>query len=137
MRDALIAAAQRGVRVRIIAPAINDAAFGRVAARSRFGALLAGGVELHLYHQAMYHAKTMGVDNARVIVGSANCDHRSFRLNDEVLACLDDAQLAAEHAQMFEQDLRGSRQLLREEFEARPWWQKCLDHLAGLFRWFL
>ncbi len=137
VRDALIAAAQRGVHVRIIAPAINDAPFGLMAARSRFGALLAGGVELHLYHRAMYHAKTMGVDDTRVIVGSANCDHRSFRLNDEVLACLDDAELAAAHRQMFEHDLRGARQLTREEFEARPWTRKCADQLAGLFRWFL
>jgi phosphatidylserine/phosphatidylglycerophosphate/cardiolipin synthase-like enzyme len=30
----------------------------------------------------MYHAMTMAVDDARVIVGSANCDHRSFRLNE-------------------------------------------------------
>lgn len=137
LRDALIAACARGVRVRIIAPAINDARFGRAAARSRFGALLAGGVELYLYHVAMYHAKTMAVDEAHVIVGSANCDHRSFRLNDEVLACLDDAQLAAEHQRMFEHDLRGAHRLTREEFERRPWRIKCGDHFAGLFRWLL
>lgn len=137
LRDALIAASGRGVRVRVIAPAINDAPFGRVAARSRFGALLAGGVELYLYHAAMYHAKTMAVDDARVIVGSANCDHRSFRLNDEVLAFLDDAQLGADHRRMFEHDLRGAHRLTREEFERRPWYIKLADHFAGLFRWFL
>lgn len=137
LRDALIAASTRGVRVRIIAPAINDAPFGRVAARSRFGRLLAAGVELYLYHAAMYHAKTMGVDDHRVIIGSANCDHRSFRLNDEVLACLDDTNLAAGHRQMFEHDLRGAHRLTREEFAQRKWHIKVGDHFAGLFRWFL
>jgi cardiolipin synthase A/B len=137
LRDALIAAANRGVQVRIIAPGINDARFGRVAARSRFGRLLAAGVELYLYDRAMYHAKTMAVDDARVIVGSANCDHRSFRLNDEVLACLNDEQLAADHRRMFERDLRGAHRLTREEFVARPWYIKLADHFAGVFRWFL
>lgn len=137
LRDALVAAAIRGVRVRIIAPAVNDAPFGRVAARSRFGRLLAAGVELHLYHAAMYHAKTMAVDDVRVIIGSANCDHRSFRLNDEVLACLVDPELAAAHRRMFEHDLRGAHQLTREEFARRKWYIKIADHFAGLFRWFL
>lgn len=137
LRDALIAASRRGVRVRIIAPAINDAPFGRVAARSRFGALLAGGVELYLYHAAMYHAKTMAVDDERVIVGSANCDHRSFRLNDEVLAFLNDPQLAAEHGRMFEHDLAGAHRLTLDEFVRRPLHIKFADHFAGLFRWFL
>ena len=137
VRDALIAACNRGVQVRIIAPAINDASFGRAASRSRFGPLLAAGVEIHLYHVAMYHAKTMAVDDTRVIVGSANCDHRSFRLNDEVLACLEDAPLAAEHRRMFEDDLRGSHRLTREAFERRPLHRKLGDHFAGLFRWFL
>jgi len=137
LRDALIAARSRGVQVRIIAPAINDAPFGRVAARSRFGRLLAAGVELYLYHAAMYHAKTMAVDDRLVIVGSANCDHRSFRLNDEILACLDGDQLAADHRRMFEHDLLGARRLTREDFERRPWHTKVADHFAGLFRWFL
>ena len=137
LRDALVAACGRSVQVRVIAPAINDSRFGRAASRSRFGTLLAAGVEIHLYHSAMYHAKTMAVDDAHVIIGSANCDHRSFRLNDEVLACLDDAQLAAEHRRMFEHDLRGAHRLTREEFERRPWPLKLADHFAGLFRWFL
>ena len=137
VRDALVAASRRGVHVRVVAPAINDSRFGRAASRSRFGPLLAAGVELHLYHAAMYHAKTMAVDDARVIVGSANFDHRSFRLNDEVLACLDNAQVAAEHRRMFEHDLRGAHRLTREEFEGRPWYLKFADHFAGLFRWFL
>lgn len=137
LRDALIAACRRGVHVRIIAPAINDSKFGRAASRSRFGPLLTAGAEMHLYHAAMFHAKTMAVDDARVIVGSANCDHRSLRLNDEVLACLHDEALAAEHRRIFEHDLRGSHQLTREDFEARPWYVKFADHFAGMFRWFL
>jgi cardiolipin synthase A/B len=137
VRDALVAACGRGVHVRIIAPAINDSRFGRAASRSRFGPLLAAGAEMHLYHAAMYHAKTMGVDDTRVIVGSANCDHRSFRLNDEVLACLEDADLAAAHRRMFDHDLRGAHPLTREAFERRPWYLKFADHFAGMFRWFL
>ncbi len=135
--EALQRACERGVRVRVVAPAINDSRFGRAAARSRWGKLLAAGVEMYLYEAAMYHAKTMAVDDTRVLVGSANFDHRSFRLNDEVVAHCIDPTLAAEHGQMFAHDLAQSRRLTLEEFRQRPWYIKLADHCAGMFRWFL
>ena len=127
LRDALVAAARRGVRVRIIAPAINDARFGRVAARSRFRALLIGGIELYLYHAAMYHAKTMAVDDARVIVGSANCDHRSFRLNDEASLNVYDRAFAERMTVMFEQDLKPTKRFTYESWKRRPLKEKLKE----------
>lgn len=137
VRSALVAACGRGVRIRIVVPAVNDSRFGRAASRSRWGPLLAAGVEFYLYRAAMYHAKTMAVDDMWVTIGSANFDHRSFRLNDEVLANFIDAGIGAAHREMFEHDLEGSSPLTREEFERRPWYIKCADYFAGLFRWFL
>jgi cardiolipin synthase A/B len=136
-RSALVEARQRGVRIRIVVPAVNDSRFGRAASRSRWGPLLAAGAEFYLYGVAMYHAKTMAVDDTWVTIGSANFDHRSFRLNDEVLANFIDPAVGAAHRQMFEHDLEGSRRLTWEEFHGRPWYLKLADYFAGLFRWFL
>ena len=136
-RAALVDAGKRGVRIRIVVPAVNDSRFGRAASRSRWGPLLAAGARFYLYDAAMYHAKTMAVDDIWVTIGSANFDHRSFRLNDEVLANFIDAGLAAEHRAMFEHDLKGSRELTWDEFRGRPWYIKFADYFAGLFRWFL
>jgi cardiolipin synthase A/B len=130
----LVAARERGVRVRVIVPAINDSRFGRAVSRSRWGRLLAAGVEFHRYEPAMYHVKSMVVDDILVILGSANFDNRSFAINDEITVGVLDPAVAAEHRRIFEKDLAKSSPLTLEEFEARPLYIKISDHFAGLFR---
>ena len=130
----LVAARQRGVRVRIIVPAINDSRIGRAVSRSRWGKLLAAGVEFYEYLPAMYHAKTMVVDDVLVTVGSANFDNRSFSINDEVALNVLDRDVARTHLQVFEDDLRHSRPLSLEEFRNRSIFIKLADHFFGLFR---
>ncbi len=130
----LIAARERGVRIRVIVPAINDSRIGRAASRSRWGPLLAAGVEFHLYQPAMFHVKSMIVDRVLVTIGSANFDNRSFAINDEITLNVLDPAAAAEHHRIFEADLERSVPLTLEEFEARPLYIKATDHLAGLLR---
>lgn len=130
----IVAAAQRGVRVRVIVPAINDSRMGRAVARSRWADLLAAGVEFYQYQPAMYHCKTMTVDGLLVTIGSANFDNRSFTINDEITLNTLDRNLAAQHLRMFEDDLKNSVRLTREEFEARPVYVKWFDSFCGLFR---
>ena len=132
--DMLVEAMKRGVRVRIIVPAINDSRFGRAAARSRWGELLAAGAEMHLYLPAMFHAKTMVVDGVLTTIGSANFDNRSFSLNDEVTVNILDRPVAQKNLKIFEDDLTRSRPYTREEHEGRPAYQKSLDWFCGLFR---
>lgn len=132
--DMLLEARARGVRVRVIVPAINDSRFGRAASRSRWGKLLAAGVEFYRYLPALYHTKTMIVDDVFVTVGSANFDNRSFSLNDEVTLDILSRDVASEHLKLFARDLSQSQQLTREEFEGRPIYIKLADHLSGMFR---
>lgn len=132
--DMLVAARQRGVKVRVVVPAINDSAFGRAASRSRWGRLLEAGVEFYQYLPAMYHPKTMAVDDALVIVGSANFDNRSFAINDEVTMSILDRKLAADHKRMFEGDLEKSAPYTFPEYQARPFYIKATDAFCGLFR---
>lgn len=132
--ETILQARKRGVRVRVVVPAINDSRFGRAASRSRWGRLLEAGVEFHLYQPAMYHPKTMVVDDLLVTIGSVNFDNRSFAINDEVLASLLDRRVAEHHRQMFERDIKRSKQFTFEDFKSRPFYIKITDHLAGLFR---
>jgi cardiolipin synthase len=132
--DMLLEAMSRGVKVRIIIPAHNDSKFGRAASRSRYGKLIAGGAEFHLYQPAMYHAKTMVVDNVLLIIGSSNFDNRSFAINDEVTVGVLDPRIAKEHVRIIEDDIKHSKPLSREEFESRPIYIKALDHACGWFR---
>lgn len=130
----LLAARARGVEIEVIVPLTNDSRFGRAASRSRWGKLLAAGVKFHRYEPAMYHCKLMIVDDLFVTIGSVNFDNRSFGINDEVNANVLDASVASEALRLFGEDRAKSVPLSREEFEARPWWQKLNDHFCGLFR---
>lgn len=130
----LLEARRRGVRVRVIVPARNDSRFGRAASRSRWGELLAAGVEFYRYERAMLHAKTMSVDDVFVTVGSVNFDNRSFSINDEVALNVLDPAVAADHRRIFDRDLRFSTPLTREEYEHRPFYIRWVDRFCGLFR---
>lgn len=132
--ETLVRARQRGVRVRIVVPAINDSRFGRAASRSRWGKLLEAGAEFYLYQPAMYHPKTMAVDDHFVTIGSANFDNRSFSINDEISASFLEPRVAEAHRRMFEKDISRSTRLTFEEFKSRPFYIKAADHFAGLFR---
>lgn len=132
--DMLLEAIARGVKVRVIVPAKNDSRFGRAAARSRWGRLIAAGAEFHLYQPAMFHCKSMVVDGILVTIGSANFDNRSFSINDEVTLNVLDRKVAAENLKVFADDMKQSQLLTREEFEGRATYIKVLDHICGLFR---
>ena len=106
MQSALMGAALRGVDVRVLVPATSDQPLVDAAARSYFPELLAAGVRIHGYGPPALHAKTMLVDSDAAIVGSANLDNRSLRLNFEVVAiCYGDAPVQRLE-RMFEADLR-------------------------------
>ena len=106
MQAALIAAALRGVDVRVLIPGTSDHAVVDAAAQSYFPELLAAGVAIHAYGPPALHAKTLVVDRDAAIVGTANVDNRSLRLNFEVVAiCYGDAAVEALET-MFEIDLQ-------------------------------
>jgi cardiolipin synthase A/B len=132
--EMLLEARARGVRIRVLVPAINDSRIGRAASRSRWGRLLAAGVEFHLYEPAMFHCKTMVVDDVLLVIGSANFDNRSFSINDEVAMTVIDREVAAANLRIFADDLKKSKPLTREDFEARPLYIKLADHLCGTLR---
>jgi cardiolipin synthase len=132
--EMLLEARARGVRVRVIVPAFNDSRIGRAASRSRWGELIAAGAEFHLYQPAMYHVKSMVVDDVLLTIGSVNFDNRSFSINDEVTLSVLDPKVAQENLRLFEDDLRNSKPLTREAFESRPWYIKLADHLCGTLR---
>jgi len=132
---ALVAAARRGVKVRIVTPGEHmDAETVQRASRARWGELLQAGVEIHQYQPTMYHCKVMIVDGLWVSVGSTNFDSRSFSLNDEANLNIFDAAFASRLTGIFEQDIARSRSISLSEWQRRPLKEKVLDRLAALIR---
>jgi cardiolipin synthase len=102
---ALTSAALAGLDVRLLVPRMSDSRLVTLAARSYFGQLLVAGVKIYEYGPRLLHSKTLLVDDALAIIGSANFDHRSFRLNFEVSMLFDDAGIAAQLARLIEGEL--------------------------------
>ncbi|HSW44955.1 MAG TPA: phospholipase D-like domain-containing protein, partial [Phycisphaerae bacterium] len=91
---ALQAAAYRGVRVRLLIPSCTDHWITLWAGRSYYHELCSAGVEVYEHRRTMLHSKVMIVDEEWAMVGSANIDERSFRLNFEITTILYSRELA-------------------------------------------
>jgi cardiolipin synthase len=133
IRKALQAALKRGVRVRIIVPGAHvDSSIAHAASQAQWGAMLQAGAHIYRYQPSLFHCKMMIVDGYLTMVGSANFDNRSFRLNDEANLNVYDAGFAAQMTKVFEQDLARSRETTLAQWRSRPWTRKAKDWFSSL-----
>jgi cardiolipin synthase len=91
---ALALAALRGVQVDIVLPARSDHVVMDWALHANVGPLLQQGCRIWLNPQPFDHSKLMVVDDEWCLIGSANWDTRSFRLNFELNVELYNPELA-------------------------------------------
>ena len=112
---ALVLAAMRGVEVEVVVPRRSDHRFVDLAMRAHVAPLLVHGVEVWFGAPPFNHSKLMVVDRHWCLVGSANWDMRSLRLNFELDVEVYDGALAQKleaiirsqrHARLRTQDLR-------------------------------
>ncbi|MFB9246200.1 cardiolipin synthase [Massilia antarctica] len=130
---ALVAAAKRGVKVKIITPGEDiDSDLVRIASRERWGALLEAGIEIAEYQPTMFHVKALVVDSLMVSVGSTNFDNRSFSLNDEANLNVIDRAFAAEQVAIFDKDWAHARRITLQAWQQRPWTEKAAGELVSL-----
>jgi cardiolipin synthase len=107
---ALVTAAMRGVDIHILVPRRSDSRIVSAAARSYYDDLLRAGAHIWEFPK-MIHAKTMVVDHKMGIVGSANMDNRSFRLNFEIGATFFHAEAVTALERQFAADLELSHRV--------------------------
>ncbi len=133
--DALVDAAERGVRVRVLVPGPNiDKPPVRVAGRVSYDDLVDAGVEIYEYQPTMLHAKSMVVDGAWSSVGSVNFDNRSFQLHDEATLCVLSEAFAGELTDQFERDLERSERIEPERWKGRGRLQRAAESTLKLAR---
>ena len=78
LTDAFKCAAQRGVDVRIVTPAIPDKKNIKVMTKSSYPNLMESGVRIFEYLPGFIHEKVMVVDDLYAVVGTINLDYRSL-----------------------------------------------------------
>lgn len=130
--SALHAAALRGVAVDVILPARNNLPFVAWAAQAMLEEVMRYGVRVYYQPPPFNHSKLFIVDEIYVVLGSANLDPRSLRLNFEFNLEVYDASLAEKLGEHFEHTLARSRRVTGEELEARPFAVKLRDAVAKL-----
>jgi cardiolipin synthase len=129
---ALELAALRGVDVRIILPGKGDSIVVFLAAYHYVARLTGLGIRFYEYAPGFLHQKVALIDDSMALVGTANFDNRSFRLNFEVTALIYDEDFAAEMEKMLKADFKHSRKLIAEDLDERSFWWRLKVSVAAL-----
>ena len=128
VRDALCAAAMRGVDVRILVPRRGDNTAAQLAMYTFIPGMLAAGVQMLAYHPGFLHEKVCVVDDGICSIGTANLDERSLRLNFELTLLMEDTAAAAAVAGMLQQDMEQATQITPAHWYKAP---LCIRLLAN------
>ena len=139
LRQALVHAARRGVRVRLLLQGRYEYFMQYHAARPVYGTLLAAGVEIYEYDASFLHAKVAVVDAHHLrpwaTVGSSNLDPLSLLLAREANVVVADTVFAVQLHQRLCEVIASQSTPLADAFSQRPWQQRWLDRFAfGLMR---
>ncbi|MCA8979892.1 MAG: cardiolipin synthase [Planctomycetes bacterium] len=132
IESALVAAALRGVDVRVLVPEKSDSRVVTLASSSWYRDLIEAGVRIFRYQSGFVHAKTMVVDRWVGTIGSANLDTRSFDLNFELGIFLQDSEFTDQLRAQFEADLLHAREWTIEDERAVGLGLRILRALARL-----
>lgn len=116
---ALQLAALRDVEVRVLIPRKTDNVLFHFAPYAYLHEVEKIGGQVWLYEKGFMHQKVMLIDDEVAVVGTANFDNRSFRLNFEINALFADQAFAREVAAMLTADFAQSTRLTVEEFNNR------------------
>lgn len=139
LRQALVHAARRGVRVRLLLQGRYEYFMQYHAARPVYVTLLAAGVEIYEYDASFLHAKVAVVDAHHerpwATVGSSNLDPLSLLLAREANVVVADRAFAVQLHQRLSEVMATQSTPLAEALSQRPWQQRLLDRIAfGLMR---
>ena len=130
--DAFHVAALRGVRIEILLPRRGNLRLVQWAAMAQLGRVLGDGCEVFLTPPPFDHSKLFVVDDAWALIGSANWDPRSLRLNFEyTVECYSEA-LAGRLNRVIDAKLAGAERLVLATLEQRPFLSKLRDGVAWL-----
>jgi cardiolipin synthase len=128
-KEGLMAAARRGVDVRLLLPSRSDSSPALAVQHSHYEDLLRAGVKIYERDDGVLHSKTMVIDRVWSIVGSSNFDHRSVLFNDEVDAVVLGNETGERLSNDFSADLEHAQAIDPEQWRRRS----ALEHLRENF----
>lgn len=130
----LIAAARRGVDVRVLFPRTNNPRVVGLAVEHALGPLLAAGVRAWRWEGPLIHAKTVVVDRRWSLVGSSNLDPLSLRRLAELNLEVHGTAFGGQLAEVFFRDLERSSEVSYGRWRKRSPARRLLTGIAYLGR---
>jgi cardiolipin synthase len=130
--DALRTAALRGVRVEIVLPERGNLRMVEWAAMAQLGQVLKWGCHVYLSRPPFDHSKILVVDSNWSLVGSANWDPRSLRLNFEYNVECYSPELAGQLETLVNRKIASGRRMALADLEGRPLPLRLRDGIARL-----
>ena len=130
--SALQLAALRGVDVRILIPDKADNLLVQYSAWSYLDDLETTKIKVYRYTKGFMHHKVVLVDDEYCMVGTANFDNRSFRLNFEITMAFADRDFTAQVAAMLAQDIADARLVRTGELQEHGFWFRLAVRAARL-----
>ncbi|HMP71645.1 MAG TPA: cardiolipin synthase [Kiritimatiellia bacterium] len=131
---ALRIAGLRGINVRIVVPRQNNHVYAGLAGRALYEELLAAGVRIYERDPPFMHAKALLVDDEIAMIGSANLDVRSLRLNYETNLVIYDDAFTNRLKQIMLEELAHSNELDLEHWRRRPLRYKLAENFCHIFK---
>ena len=131
MRQALIAAAERGVQVEILVAGQSDHPLFRFAARARIPALIEHGIRVFEYERAMMHAKVAVFDDRLAIVGTSNLDQQSLQHSYEVNLIVEGGGVPEELSKMVRSDIADATEVTAATLARRSRLECLRDRAAA------
>jgi cardiolipin synthase len=132
LRRALVMAARRGVRVRLLLQGQYEYFVPYRATRQLYGQLMAAGVEIYEYHASYLHAKVAVVDGKWLTVGSSNLDPFSLLLAREANVVAHNPPMAqALQASLVDAMARNSDRVDPQTYLSRGWRERLVDAFAS------
>jgi len=130
--SAMATTAMRGVEVSLMLPSHNNLPYVHWASRSYLWELLQCGIRIYYQPPPFAHTKLFLVDGLWSLIGSANLDPRSLRLNFELNLEVYDREFTAQLEGHFVELLSRARETTLEEMDGRPLPEKLRDGAAKL-----
>ncbi|MEJ2367389.1 MAG: cardiolipin synthase [Acidobacteriota bacterium] len=132
MQAALRTAVFRGVDVRLLVPKKADLPFLTWAGRSYYPALLSSGIRIFEYEAGTLHEKMWIFDRDLSVVGTANLDTRSFKLNFETSCFIHSPEVNGALYKLYKKDLSESREVTMESLRLKGGTERLGEAVANL-----
>ena len=133
MISALQTASLKGVEVNILLPQENNLPYVHWATRNMLWELLIRGIKIYYQPPPFVHTKLFVVDDTYTMIGTANMDARSLRLNFELAVEIYNTEFTAKISEHILDCMKRSKQVTLAEMDSRPLSVRTRDAIAWLF----